>query len=235
MTRFGPTSALDSAAELAPTPDTSHQSMARDIDRLGNADGSRTADHVPTGSLSVSTALSFAASIPWLYRLLGQFGAADVAGHDDVGEQQVHVSVVIEDLEGLGSRHRSADLVAQSQQDRLDHPKHGLVVLDQQDVFPPAAARRDRHRGHLGGRIVRRGGQIDLDRGALSGFGVHPQVATGLLDEAEHHAEAEAGAATFEFGGEERIERLVEHVLGHAGGCDPTASRTPLRRHRAHS
>ena len=46
---------------------------------------------------------------------------------------------------------------------------------------------------------------------------VDHDVAGGLLDEAVHHAEAEAGALAGPLRGEERVEHLVEHVSRNAG------------------
>ena len=60
-------------------------------------------------------------------------------------------------------------------------------------------------RGGLGAR------QIDRDGGALADLAFDPDLAARLVGEAEDLAEAEAGALADRLGGEEGLERAVEH------------------------
>jgi hypothetical protein len=49
-------------------------------------------------------------------------------------------------------------------------------------------------------------GRVDLEGGAVTGLAVDHDPAAGLLDDAEHGRQAEAGALTDRLGGEERLE-----------------------------
>ena len=67
----------------------------------------------------------------------------------------------------------------------------------------------DRRRG-LGAR------QVDRHSGAFADLAFDPDFAAGLVGEAEDLAEAEAGALADRLGGEEGLERALEHVGRHA-------------------
>ena len=67
----------------------------------------------------------------------------------------------------------------------------------------------DRRRG-LGAR------QIDRDGRALADLAFDPDLAARLVGEAEDLAEAEAGALADRLGGEEGLERALEHLGRHA-------------------
>ena len=62
--------------------------------------------------------------------------------------------------------------------------------------------------------------QVDLDGRAVAFLAVDLDVAAGLLDEAVHHAEAEAGALADLLGGEEGLEHPFEQL--------PAACRVPV-------
>ena len=77
--------------------------------------------------------------------------------------------------------------------------------------LPPSMFDRDLR---FGGGLVQSGRprQVDLDRRAVAFLAVDLDVAARLLDEAEHHAEPEAGALADLLGGEEGIEHPLEQV-----------------------
>ncbi len=83
---------------------------------------------------------------------------------------------------------------------------HGRLILHHQHRRR-AARQFDRRTG-----ACRRGGradgprQVELDGRALAGLGVDLHVPAGLLHEAEHHREAQAGALAVRLRGEERLE-----------------------------
>ena len=77
----------------------------------------------------------------------------------------------------------------------------------------------DRRRGGIGAR------QIDRNGGPASDLALDADLAARLVGEAENLAEAEAGALAHRLGGEERLERAVEHFGRHpaagVGDADP--------------
>src|SRR5262249_19471588 len=86
-------------------------------------------------------------------------------------------------------------------------------------VSPPAAPRRRRHRGRRALVIRDRAGvagQVEAESRADTWLAVDIDVATRLLEEAEHHAEPEPGAFAAALGGEERIEDLRHDIGRHA-------------------
>ena len=82
-------------------------------------------------------------------------------------------------------------------------------------VSLPRGERRGGGGRCLGLALGRR--QIELDRGAVADLAVDPDMPARLLDEAVDHAQPEARALADFLGGEERLEHLVLHLLGHAG------------------
>ncbi len=67
--------------------------------------------------------------------------------------------------------------------------------------------------------------QVEADGGADAGRGVDPRLAAGLPGEAVDHGQAQARALPDRLGGEERVERLGDHVRGHAGAGVADAQR----------
>src|SRR5947209_3840710 len=58
--------------------------------------------------------------------------------------------------------------------------------------------------------------QVDPHRGALAELAVDLHLPAGLFDEAIDLRQAEPGPLPHLFGGEERLERLLDDVLRHA-------------------
>ena len=74
--------------------------------------------------------------------------------------------------------------------------------------------------------------QEDAERGALTGLGVDIDKAAGLLDDAIHRRQAEAGALADFLGREERLKDLVDDLRGNAGaGVDDIDPHIFRRRH----
>ncbi len=99
---------------------------------------------------------------------------------------------------------------------QLDHGQaHAFVVLDHQDGFLAAAVSR-----LLGVDLTTFGfqavGEIHLHYRAFALLAPHLHMPAALAHKPEHHAQAQAGAVPFALGGEERLERTLEHLLGHA-------------------
>ena len=68
--------------------------------------------------------------------------AVHVAGHDEVGEQQIDfVFVLVPDFERFGAAGGLQNLVAVFLEDAGDEFAHGFFVLDEQDGFGAAANR----------------------------------------------------------------------------------------------
>src|SRR4029079_10341092 len=108
------------------------------------------------------------------------------------------------------------DGVAVAAQDGPDQDADGLVVLDQQDGLAAAAGRAGDD-GNLGGLEVPLGArQVDLEGGAATDLAVDPDRAAALLDDREHHREAEASALVGALGREERLEDPAARRLVHA-------------------
>ena len=119
---------------------------------------------------------------------------------------------VIEVLERTDGRGADPRVVLDDQDPRAGHVRLGLGALDD-------GMDADRRRGALGAR------QIDRDRGAAADLAFDPDLAARLVGEPENLAEAEAGALADRLGGEEGLERAVEHLGLHpaagVGDADP--------------
>ncbi len=146
---------------------------------------------------------------------LDQLEAVDAARHHDVGEQEVDRRAL-----QCGQRFRSAGClqhaIAQAAQLANDDPAQRLAVLDRQDGFVPAGERAVR--AHVRLLFLRhvRAGQIEAEGGADADLAIDADMAARLLHEAEHHAEAEAGAVLV-LGRIERFEDPAPDLVRHAG------------------
>jgi hypothetical protein len=58
--------------------------------------------------------------------------------------------------------------------------------------------------------------QVQLDRSALAGLAVDPDVTARLLGKPVNHAESQAAALAYRLRGEERVERAGPYFLTHA-------------------
>ena len=120
-------------------------------------------------------------------------------------------------LQGFGGVGRLERGVAQALDLGHDIAAHQRIVLDDEDGFVAALdVRRDQR---FRGGLVQSGRprQVDLDGRAVAFLAVDLDVPARLLDEAEHHAEPEAGALADLLGGEEGIEHPFEQRGGNAG------------------
>ena len=77
----------------------------------------------------------------------------------------------------------------------------------------PSGARLDRLRRPFPGRDA---GKVDLERRAVPGLAVDPDVPAALLDDAVHGRQPEPGALAGRLGREERLERVLRTVGVHA-------------------
>src|ERR1051326_5614817 len=84
---------------------------------------------------------------------------------------------------------------------------------------PPAGRLFMRLGGVLGGGGCLGARQVKPERRAKAPLAVDVDVAAGLLDEAEHHREAEPAALADRLGGEERLENPAENVHRDSGPC----------------
>src|SRR5882724_6469283 len=87
---------------------------------------------------------------------------------------------------------------------------HQRIVLDDQHNLMPTLDARGSLR--LRGGLIQSGGawQIDLDRRSVTFLAVNLDMPARLLDEAEHHAETEAGALADFLCREEGVEDLFD-------------------------
>ena len=145
-------------------------------------------------------------------------------GHDDVGQQEIDLSLVTpRDVQrgaaAVGLQHR----IALGGKRAMRQAAQLLVILHDEHGPSPGARRFDRRDlpDVLGQR--RDGGEIDLERRALAGLGIEPDVATRLLDDAVHGRQPKAGSAPRGLGGEEwledpRLRPLVHPAAGIGDG-----------------
>ena len=145
-----------------------------------------------------------------------QFRAAQLAGHDDVGEQQIRLDAAFEHGQRrfriIGAEHGVTETLEQ-----IDHADaHGGVVFHHQDGLAAAgriAAARLRHR--IGRLDAAR--QIDAHGGAFARLAVDGDMAAALLDEAVGHRQSQAGAFSLRLGGIKGFEGVPQHFRAHAG------------------
>ena len=149
-------------------------------------------------------------------RLARQLGTAQRAGHHHVGKQQVDRHAAVDDGQRAGGVARLEHPVTEFAQ-HLDHGgAHAFVIFGHQDGLLAAdhGARFRRRRGVLDIGGAR---QVQLDRGAATGFAVDLHMAAGLAHEAIHHRQSQAAALAFRLGGKERVEGLRHDFGRHAG------------------
>src|SRR6476620_3950165 len=124
----------------------------------------------------------------------------------------------VHNLERVGGTGRVKYLVAALAQrgDRVS--AHAVLVFHHQDSDAPVPG------GHRGAFILGerwRGppyitGKVDSDRRAFTNLAFDRHVPAGLAHEAVDLAQPEPGAGPALLGGEERVERLIDHLGGHA-------------------
>ena len=124
----------------------------------------------------------------------------------------------VHNLERVGGTGRVKHLVAELAQrgDRVS--AHAVLVFHHQDGDAPVPG------GHRGAFILSelwRGppyiaGKVDSDRRAFTNLAFDRHVPAGLAHEAVDLAQPEPGAGPALLGGEERVERLIDHLGGHA-------------------
>ncbi len=152
--------------------------------------------------------------------------------HHDVGDEQVDgLRMAVGDLDGFVGTGGFDHPIAVFLENLASDDPQGTFVLDQQDRLPPS-------RGHRRFLDLRRHGwfvdtrQIDLERGASPHFAVHPDMATGLLHDAVHHRQAQAGALPLLLGREEGLEDLGQDLLlDPAAGVADGQHHVAARRH----
>ena len=142
----------------------------------------------------------------------------DAAGHDHIGQQQVHFSLAgLPYFQGFhaGFRLQNAIIIF------LEHLGHEFaehrLILHQQDGFPPAA--RDLERFILvvrldGNRVQR--GKENAEGGALADFAGHLHPALMLFRDAVNGGQPQAGAAADFLRGKERFKDARERFCVHA-------------------
>ena len=140
-------------------------------------------------------------------------------GHDDVGEQDVDAAGVrgggIECFLAAG---RGQDLVAVAGQDAAGDLAQGVFVFGDQDSPAGAAAGIALvWRRFGGGALPGGGGQQQGDGGAVAWFGVDPDVAAGLGDDAVDSGQAQAGSLALGLGGVERLAGAGDDLGRHPG------------------
>ena len=131
-----------------------------------------------------------------LPQFLSQGGALQFARHDNIRHQKVDFRVGVKQRFGLIGGLCGGHAVACGFKDFLHHLAHFWLIFDQQDTAGGGLGARGcvvggfrRVGGFLGG------GEVELKRGAVAQCGIHQNRAAGLLHEAQHHGQAEAGAA----------------------------------------
>ena len=155
--------------------------------------------------------------------MAGEFDAVHTTRHLDVGEQQVDEGNFFEGVEGRFSVRRMVNLEAHAGELGNHHAAHLIVVFDKQDGLAVAwyVAVRVRVRLFFMDNFRRRGRKIQGHRRAASRLAADRHIAAGLIDEAEHHAEAQAAAFADFLGGEKRLENMIQNVSLHAASGIP--------------
>ena len=140
------------------------------------------------------------------------------AGHDDIGEQEINARQMRESLDRLVTRGRLRDCVTELAKTLDDNVSNTLVVLRNQEDLIRLRKRQGSFFQRIGlrGRLAAIARQVDLHRGAASGFGIKLDVAAALFDETEHLTEAKSGSASDCLGGLERIEGPLDDLRRHA-------------------
>ena len=152
------------------------------------------------------------------FKCADQLGAGHFR-HDDVADDEVEF-LLLEQLDGFGAA-RAGDRLVIEVLERIDRRRADPgIILDQQDAraghmrFALGALDRrvqpHRRRGGFGAR------QIDRHRGPLAELAFDADFAARLVREAEDLAQSQPGALADRLGGEERLERPLEHLGGHA-------------------
>ena len=100
---------------------------------------------------------------------------------------------------------------------------HARFILDHKNAAAAGQVDRARLGALRNGRIFRlrnvfrrKGGQVDVEIGALAHHRDRLDIAAGLFDDAEHGGEAKAGAAALFLGGEEGVEDLLAKLFRNA-------------------
>ena len=150
-----------------------------------------------------------------IHQLVGEVDARH-AGHDDVGDEDVErAAELARAAMRLGAVADRDDVVAGPLEEPGGHVADGRLVLDDQD-----RADADRARSPDRGFVdVDRGvdaREVELERGAVPGLGVEPDVAAGLVDDPVDRGQPEAGALALLLGREERLEDVLARVAVHA-------------------
>ena len=150
-------------------------------------------------------------------RLAGEREPVHAARHDQVGEEQVDLRMVAQDLQGLAAVARHEGDVAVIAQDRPGELGHiGPVVHDQDRLAARPLLDGRGRRALLAGRSVGRR-EAQAHGGALPRHRFDLDRAARLLGEAVDHGQAEPGALALFLGGEERVHHPRQHLGGHAG------------------
>ena len=139
----------------------------------------------------------------------------------------------LNDLHPLAPVGGLVDLVPLLRERSGDEGAHVGVVVDHQDRL--RAGVRAWARGLVGGDRSLGDRPVGLaeqepDRSALAGRAFDPRLAARLARHAVDHRQAEPGALADLLGGEEGLERALEHFGWHSDGCVvSTAAPSPVR------
>src|SRR5207245_2016305 len=140
------------------------------------------------------------------HKLLNHFASAHT-GHDDVSDDQVEFSLVVNRcsnarLAVFGLQH----LVAVGSKRIAHQLANRLLVLHQQNGLCPAHGFRNGN-----GMLFRRSfhsREVDLERGATSQFALHRYISATLLHDSIYCGKAQPGSLPLSLGGKERLEDL---------------------------